>query len=735
MDDWEPPLPAGYNDANRAFLQAFMARGSLTLVEAQKLLAEIKSAATGEPVDSRSVTTADFENHVRTAREAVSGLDFDILNMKHQARGGERVWALVNAHSDPATQMATTRTPEEVAYIKRLLDAMFEEHNTPRMEVMAVDEAQAIKASRPSRQQRESAAHAHVNGEDGESAAGPVDRGLKHSEVLALLSSLVAEGWLEKSRDGFYSLSPRSLMELMSWLMATYNDPDSEDEWQHIKFCEACKEIITYGQRCTERDCTVRIHDICAEAYFRARRETKCPRCQTAWDGNHFASKMHAADGVGEEGGASEWWRRRRGRTMMMRNSFPLDFTSVRQADRQAQITAAMLEYFAYKKYKKNKAEKEEKGKETGDVTSTSAGTSTPRPVLADDDERFLERLTSTAVVAHDENDDDRPALPPRVKTPDLTWDSDSESFVRSDAAPKDKDKKSTANRLSLLLRNVRRKSSSSSPSDATTNNNKNSSSLTVPVPEADRERDDLTRVLDDLNLAARNNKAFALSTESSELVGKFTLVLKDLVNGVPTAAHDLTHLLDDTDGTLAKNYEKLPKSLKKLVTQLPDKIKSNLGPELLAVAAEAQGLGAADAAAKGGMKGAAKRMLTPSNLKDLVTRPGAVVSMLKAIMNALKLRWPAFIGTNVLWSLALFLLLFVLWYCHKRGRETRLEKEKTDAEADGKDTIDGSSRIEELPDDPTLPAAGTPVVVEPPRDEVAFAPAPRRSGSGRIQS
>jgi hypothetical protein len=41
--------------------------------------------------------------------------------------------------------------------------------------------------------------------------------------------------------------------------------------------------------------------------------------------------------------------------------------------------------------------------------------------------------------------------------------------------------------------------------------------------------------------------------------------------------------------------------------------------------------------------------------LKDLVTKPGAVVSLLKAIMNALKLRWPAFMGTNVLLSLALF--------------------------------------------------------------------------------
>ncbi|CRK18072.1 hypothetical protein BN1708_017629, partial [Verticillium longisporum] len=93
-----------------------------------------------------------------------------------------------------------------------------------------------------------------------------------------------------------------------------------------------------------------------------------------------------------------------------------------------------------------------------------------------------------------------------------------------------------------------------------------------VDPSEEARERDDLSRVLDDLNLGAQNNKAFALSAESNELVRKFTLVLKDLVNGVPTAVDDLKALVDDRDGTLKKNYDKLPSSMKKLVAGLPDK-------------------------------------------------------------------------------------------------------------------------------------------------------------------
>jgi len=384
-----------------------------------------------------------------------------------------------------------------------------------------------------------------------------------------------------------------------------------------------------------------------------------------------------------------------------------------------------MLEYFAYKKYKKNKGDKEDKGKgkaseeaasPSSDAATTPATASSPAPatpILNDEDKHFLERLTANfSWDDDDEEEGPKPALPPRVKTPDLTWDSDSESFRREspDIAVKDS-KGKKPNRLSLLLRRNKKPSGDTSLVPA------KSTSLAVPSPEADREKDDLTRVLDDLNLSARNNRVFSVSEESTELMQKFTLILKDLINGVPTAVNDLTTLLDDPDGMLAKNYEKLPSSLKKIVTQLPEKLSSTLAPELLAVAAEAQGLAKDDAAAQGGLKGAAKRLLVPKNLKEMVTKPGAIVSMLKGIMNALKVRWPAFMGTNVIWSLALFLLLFVLWYCHKRGKEERLIREKSELVG----VVDGSGRIEELPDDPTLPAPATakasapaPVIVEP---------------------
>lgn len=195
-------------------------------------------------------------------------------------------------------------------------------------------------------------------------------------------------------------------------------------------------------------------------------------------------------------------------------------------------------------------------------------------------------------------------------------------------------------------------------------------------------------------------------------------MILKDLVNGVPTAFDDLTHLLDNSQETLEKGYENLPSFLQKLVAQLPTKLTGNLGPELMAAAAANSGMNAteASAAAAGGFGAAAKNFITPSSLKDLVTKPGAVVTMLKSILNVLKLRWPAFMGTNVLFSLGLFskhhrsyfcialmyktVLLFVFWYCHKRGREERLKREGAAV------VVDSEGRIVELEDDPLLPSS-----------------------------
>lgn len=194
---------------------------------------------------------------------------------------------------------------------------------------------------------------------------------------------------------------------------------------------------------------------------------------------------------------------------------------------------------------------------------------------------------------------------------------------------------------------------------------------------EAEKEKRELTQILDELNLSAVNNRVFSFSKESEELFHKFSLVLKDVVNGVPTAYDDLEKLFTDYEGQLKKMYASLPPFLQNLVKSLPAKITATLGPEILAAQAEKPGFDAKQkAAASSGFKGKFKKSAIPS-LKSLVSAQGAVATMLRSILQFLKLRFPAVLtGTNVVMSLAVCILLFVFWYCHKRGREVRLEKE-----------------------------------------------------------
>ena len=74
-------------------------------------------------------------------------------------------------------------------------------------------------------------------------------QGLSMRDAETMMARLVEEGWFDKSAKGFYSLSPRGLMELKGWLVETYNDPADEDgdepRRDKIKFCKACRDIIT----------------------------------------------------------------------------------------------------------------------------------------------------------------------------------------------------------------------------------------------------------------------------------------------------------------------------------------------------------------------------------------------------------------------------------------------------------------------------------------------------------
>ncbi|KAF2000013.1 hypothetical protein P154DRAFT_522803 [Amniculicola lignicola CBS 123094] len=331
-------------------------------------------------------------------------------------------------------------------------------------------------------------------------------------------------------------------------------------------------------------------------------------------------------------------------------------------------------------------------------------------PVLDEEDERFLARLTALA----NEPEGPPPPLPERhvaiFDNGEVKEGKEAEKAVADDAAAvplpmsppgvtgtedteKGKEKKSLASYFALAQSKFKRDKSpekkdkgkekanmTNKDRETAADNLLSAANVTKSSTkeEAQKEQQDLSQILDDLNLSAVNNRVFSFSKESTELLDKFKLVLKDVVNGAPTAYGDIEKLFTDYDAQIKKLYGQLPPFLQSLIKSLPAKITAALGPELLAAQADKPGF---DAKQASGTK--SKRPKIPS-LKSLISAEGAVATMLRSILSFLKLRFPAVLtGTNVLMSLAVFILLFVFWYCYKRGRDTRLENERLAAEGD----------------------------------------------------
>lgn len=227
-----------YTDANRAFLQAFLARSVLTLDTARPIIAACATYQEKREILPQDITVEDFNDYISNANRRLSPLDLEIRSTFHQ-QTRERIYALVNTTSDPLTQLATTYTPDEIAFVKKILDFMFEgQNNRGKKEAMCISGIEAIQVGQASNRR-----HTREGEENATQHAAGV---LSGKDVENLLHKLLDEGWLEKSRAGFYSLSPRALMELKGWLVDTYNDEDEDgNKKEKVKFCQACNEIIT----------------------------------------------------------------------------------------------------------------------------------------------------------------------------------------------------------------------------------------------------------------------------------------------------------------------------------------------------------------------------------------------------------------------------------------------------------------------------------------------------------
>ncbi|KAH0827088.1 Nse1 non-SMC component of SMC5-6 complex-domain-containing protein [Lanmaoa asiatica] len=235
------------NDVQRLFLQAVFSRGILSVKHAQILWAKcidaVKAAAPSLGIqfdDSRQA----WDKFVSDINTALNPLDLEFRHLADEETGVE-MYAVVNTKDDEIAQIATEYTPLEIAYFKAVVEQI----------MLASREAYSVSSLAALRE------------------VGSLKSNMTKSQAEVVLGSLVAKGWLLKSRRARYSLSTRALLELLPYLKSNYPEECLE--------CTICMEIVTRGAGCNTPNCKTKIHHHCFRK-LRARR-AQCPTCGTDW--------------------------------------------------------------------------------------------------------------------------------------------------------------------------------------------------------------------------------------------------------------------------------------------------------------------------------------------------------------------------------------------------------------------------------------------------------------------
>ncbi|KAI0302103.1 hypothetical protein BC826DRAFT_498311 [Russula brevipes] len=119
----------------------------------------------------------------------------EFSRMRNEVTGKEE-YALVNRRDDEIAQIASDYSPLEISYFRALVEQI----------MLAPNSSYSISSL---------AALREVN-----ALTSPMSK----TQAESVLASLVAKGWLLKSKKGRYSLSPRALLELQPYLKSTYPD-------------------------------------------------------------------------------------------------------------------------------------------------------------------------------------------------------------------------------------------------------------------------------------------------------------------------------------------------------------------------------------------------------------------------------------------------------------------------------------------------------------------------------
>ncbi|EUC62210.1 Nse1 non-SMC component of SMC5-6 complex protein [Rhizoctonia solani AG-3 Rhs1AP] len=243
------------SDYKRLFLQAMLQRRWASEATVKMLFLKCMEATQEinptliQPYQENEFVADGGKSFVTEINQDLEKFDLRFSSSRDECTG-ETLWAIINTKQDAATMLATEYNATEIQYFKLVVEQIMLAHN----------EAYSIPAT---------AALREVSQLQG--------KGMTKAEAEHVLSSFVAKGWIMKSKRGRYSLAPRALLELQTYLRDTYPDEFAE--------CTTCLEPVTKGVACRTNNCAARLHFHCYAVVVRAARErgVQCPTCGSSW--------------------------------------------------------------------------------------------------------------------------------------------------------------------------------------------------------------------------------------------------------------------------------------------------------------------------------------------------------------------------------------------------------------------------------------------------------------------
>ncbi|KAL5490279.1 hypothetical protein ACEPAI_5112 [Sanghuangporus weigelae] len=236
------------SDVYRLFLQAAMSRRIMNEAVAKALWkACYEAIARADPTKDvqfvgGSTQWGEFLNKIQ---RMLDPLDLEFARSKDEETG-KIMYAITNTKGDEVAQLASDYSPAEIAFFKAVVEQIMlsVRHAYSVSSILALREASHLKSFQMTKSQAE-----------------------------VILTSLVARGWLVKSKRGRYSLGTRSILELSNYLKNTYDETD-------LLECVVCMELVTKGYMCPTANCNAPLHKHC---YSHVRRRNLCPKCQQEW--------------------------------------------------------------------------------------------------------------------------------------------------------------------------------------------------------------------------------------------------------------------------------------------------------------------------------------------------------------------------------------------------------------------------------------------------------------------